>query len=133
LKIGLIFSLSPTAWKPQKPSGKGVPELQNPVAWHPSNAPWGSTKHDEKAEKTQDLVQTTRNAAELQMGPKERKISSILSRLFQIIDSYVILSLERTSFLLQREPGLPLLPGSLFLFGLGSRSKQGLLARLFST
>jgi hypothetical protein len=114
--MGLIFGLSLTAWEPQKTSGKDVLELRNPAAWHPSNAPSGSTKHGEKAEKTQNLVQPTRNAAELQMGAKERKFSSKLFRLFQIIDSRVTVNAERTSVLLRREPGLPLLPGSLFIF-----------------
>jgi hypothetical protein len=53
----------------------------------------------------------------MQTRAREQKILVVILKLFPFLDWYVNILVERTSFLLRREPGLPLLPGSLFLFG----------------
>ena len=53
----------------------------------------------------------------MQTRAREQKILVAILKLFPSLDLYVNILLERTSFLLRREPGLPLLPGSLFLYG----------------
>jgi len=65
----------------------------------------------------QTLDEITRKGAKMQTRAREQKNLETILKLFPSLDSYVNVLTERTSFLLRRESGLPLLPDSLFLFG----------------